>query len=273
MEATTQGGMPGQTSSKMLKIAATSWLSVAVLGQILFFLYIVAFYFKPTLMGDFEHWNKVLPNGFVKKDPTGNLMLAAHLLLAAFVTFGGVIQVIPFIRHRFPGLHRWNGRVYILMAMVISIAGIYLVTTRGAFGGPVASWALGVNGVLIIAFGGIAWRYARIQNYALHGVWAFRMFLAASGVWFFRVGLMLWLFIFRAPVGFDPETFTGPLITFLYFSCYLLPLTFWELYLYAQKQKTKVVKSGIALLFLFVTLLMAFGIMAVAVGLWWPRIV
>ena len=36
-----------------------------------------------------------------------------------------------------------------------------------------------------------------------------------NGVWFFWLGLLLWLMIHQQPVGFDPKTFTGPFLTFL----------------------------------------------------------
>jgi hypothetical protein len=259
------------SSQKILKYSAAFWLTTAIFGQIIFCFYIFLFYYMPTLTGNFAQWNKVLPSGYIQGDTTGNLLLAAHLLLAALITLGGIIQVIPKIRTRFPAIHRWNGRVYITMAIIISLAGLYLIITRGAFGGLVASYALGLNGVLIIAFGLTSWLRAAAGNYAAHRAWALRLFLTASGVWFFRVGLMLWLFIFRAPVGFDPETFTGPFITFLYFGCYLLPLAFLESYSYAQRRANKILTYTVATLITIATLLMAFGILAATLGLWLPR--
>lgn len=259
------------SSQKILKYSAAFWLTTAIVGQIIFCFYIFLFYYKPTLTGNFAQWNKVMPHGFIQGDTTGNLLLAAHLLLAALITFGGILQVIPKIRTRFPAIHRWNGRVYITMAIIISLAGLYMIITRGAFGGPVASYALGLNGILIIAFGLTAWLRAAAGRYAVHRAWALRLFIAASGVWFFRVGLMLWLFIFRAPVGFDPETFTGPFLTFLSFACYLIPLTFLESYFYAQRRGNKILQYTVALLITIATLLMAFGILAATLGLWLPR--
>ncbi len=192
--------------------------------------------------------------------------------MAALLTFGGIIQLIPAIRKYCPQIHRWNGRGYIAMAIASSLAGLYLLLTRDAFGGIMATWGLGVNGLLIMVFGAVTWAYARNKNYAMHRVWALRLFLAVSGVWFFRIGLMLWLFIFRAPVGFDPETFTGPFLTFLSFGGYLLPLALLELYLYAARQENHIVKAGVAAALFFGTVSMSFGILAATLGLWWPRI-
>lgn len=261
-----------ELGAKLLNISAAFWFFVAILGQAAFALYIIAFYYKPTLTGNFVHWNKVLPNGFVQGDMSGNIFLAAHLLLAAIVTLGGIIQLIPKIRTAFPVIHRWNGRVYISLAILIGLAGLYLIIRRGAVGGVVASYALGANAVLMILFGVVAWSYAKVKKYQTHRLWAFRLFFAASGVWFFRIGLMLWLFIFRAPVGFDPNTFTGPFLTFLYFACYLLPLAFLELYFYAQRQTRTFLKYGVALSVFAVTICMGLGILSATLGLWLPRI-
>jgi hypothetical protein len=37
--------------------------------------------------------------------------------------------------------------------------------------------------------------------------------MVLSGVWFFRLGMFLWLAINRGPAGFEPDTFTGPFLT------------------------------------------------------------
>lgn len=261
-----------ELSARFLSISAAFWFFVALIGQAVFALYVIAFYYRPTLSGNFEHWNKVLPNGFVQGDHSGNLFLAAHLLLAAIVTVGGMIQIIPKIRTSYPLVHRWNGRIYISLAILIGLTGLYLIVTRGAFGGIVASYALGANALLMVLFGIVAWRYARIKKYQIHRCWALRLFFVASGVWFFRIGLMLWLFIFRAPVGFDPNTFTGPFLTFLYFACYLLPLAFLELYFYAQRQNNAHLKYGVGMSIFAVATFMGLGILSATLGLWLPRV-
>ena len=48
-----------------------------------------------------------------------------------------------------------------------------------------------------------------------HREWAIRLFLVVSGVWFFRVFLMLWLTINQGPAGFDIETFQGPALKYI----------------------------------------------------------
>ena len=101
---------------------------------------------------------------------------------------------------------------------------------------------------------------------------ALRLFLAVSGVWFFRVGLMFWLIANRGPAGFDPQTFSGPFLTFLAFAQYLLPLALLELYLRAQQSRRGLTKLATAALLALATLAMAAGIAGAALVMWLPRL-
>ena len=58
----------------------------------------------------------------------------------------------------------------------------------------------------------------RMQLLDVHRRWAIRLFLAVSGVWFFRVGLMFWIGANQGAVGFDPASFTGPALSLRLFS-------------------------------------------------------
>ena len=110
-----------------LRLSATfCFLSIAA-GQLLFTAFILLFYYPPSLSGDFAAWNaKPLIKGFVPGDPGGNLFFAAHVLMAAVITFGGLVQLVPAIRGRWPAIHRWNGRLYLLSALVLALGGLWL---------------------------------------------------------------------------------------------------------------------------------------------------
>ena len=263
---------PSSLANKFLARAGTFWFQVAALGQGAFVIYIVAFYYTSTLQGNFEKWNEVLPKGYIADDWLGNLFLLVHLILAAVITFGGFIQLIPQIRKRAIKVHRWNGRIYMLTALIMSLTGIGLAFFRGVIGGAPAAIGIGLDGVLIIVFAIVAWRYAMKKNIAQHQKWALRLFMVVSGVWFFRVGLMLWLMIHRAPVGFDPQSFTGPFLTFLNFACYMLPLLFLELYFQAKEKGSVTAKWAMAGVVMCAALLMGGGIFSAVMGMWLPRI-
>ncbi len=244
---------------------------VACLGQLMFVLYLVVFYGGAVVNGNPEAWNKVLPNGYTPGAPLANLTIGLHLLVAIIMTLGGPLQLIPQVRARFPTFHRWNGRVYMVTAVVASITGLIMVWSGKALGGVVQHIGISVNGIAILLCAFMAVRYAMARKIAIHRRWAVRLFLAVSGVWFFRVGLMFWIAVNQGPAGFDPKTFQGPALEFLAFAQFLLPLAVWEVYLYAQEKGGRVARVAMASGLLVLTLAMALGILVASKGLWLPN--
>ena len=259
-------------AKKALSAAAAFWFLVAAAGQLIFVYYIAVFYGGTALRGDFDAWTKALIHGIIPDDIIGNIAVFAHILLAFVITAGGILQLVPAVRARFPVFHRWNGRVYMATAFLISIGGIYMILSRGTIGGLSQHIAICLNAVLIMVFAATALRRAIARDIKAHRRWALRLFLAVSGVWFFRVGFMLWNIINGAPVGFDPATFTGPFLTFLAFAQYLLPLAVLELYFYAQESQRPSVKFVMAATLSGLTLLMGVGIFGAFMGMWLPKI-
>lgn len=261
--------MSAQTA---LRTAAGSWFAIAILGQIIFASYVAIFYGRAVLAGDLSRWNKVMPHGYVPGDLTGNLMVGLHLFWAFLILTTGGIQLIPTIRRRAPAVHRYSGRVYMVAALVTSLAGAVMVWTRGTVGGMLQHVSITVNAVLIVACTVMAWRYARARQFADHRRWALRLFLVASGVWFFRVFLMLWLVIHRAPVGFDPKTFQGPFLSFLAIGQYAIPLLILELYFRAERSSRPALRWSMAGALGVLTLATMVGVGAATMGMWLRRL-
>jgi hypothetical protein len=261
-------------TNKPLTIAATTWFMIATAGQWLFGAYILLFYGKSTLTGDFERWNNVLPHGYVEGDWKGNALVGLHILLAAILVIGGPLQLIPQVRDRFPTFHRWLGRTYVVTAITVSMAGVIMVWTRGTVGDTLMHVSNSVQALYIIVFALLAIRYAKTRQFTRHRVWTLRLFMVVNGVWFFRVGLMAWLVLNGGPVGFSPKTFTGPFLTVLSIFTYAVPLSLimLELYLYAQQKQNQAFGLLIAILIGLFTILMAIGIFGATMGMWLPRL-
>lgn len=259
-------------AEKSLKSAAAFWFVTALIGQWMFVYYIVAFYGGSAVQKNFEAWNKVFPRGYIAGHTIGNFAVAIHLFLAVIIHIGGPLQLVPQIRARFPDFHRWTGRIYLPTAVIISIVGLYMVWFRGAVGDFGQHIAISLNGVLIIIFAGIALRYALRYDIATHRRWALRLFIVVSGVWFFRIGFMLWIVINGGPAGFDPKTFTGPFLSFWAFADYLLPLAVLELYLRARDRGGAPSRIAMAVGLFVLTVAMCVGIFAATMGMWLPRI-
>jgi hypothetical protein len=259
-------------ASAALQASARFWFLVAVTGQLAFAAYVAIFYGRAAVRADLAALNEVMPHGHVPGDTMGNAAVAMHLLLAFLVTVGGVMQLVPRIRRGVPAVHRWTGRIYVGASFAISVGGLYMVWVRGSVGDLSQHVAISINAVLIMLCAAFALRHALARNLAVHRRWALRLFLVMSGVWFFRVGLMLWVFLNGGPAGFDPETFRGPFLTFLAFAQYLLPLVVLELYLRAQERGGPAGRFAVATVLFVLTVAMGVGILIAIVGMWLPRI-
>lgn len=265
-------GARANRTGRLLKASATSWFVVAFLGQWMFVAYVIGFYGSAAVRGRFEDWNKVLPHGHVAGDTMGNLVVSLHLLFAVVVIVGGTLQLIPQVRRFAPAFHRWNGRLYLSSVLVMSVGGLVMVWTRGAVGDLSQHIAISINALLIIGFAGMALHHARARRIDVHRRWALRLFLAVSGVWFFRVGLMFWVVANQGPAGFDPKTFQGPFLTILAFAQYLLPLAVLELYFRAQAGGNPRARIAMTAGLGAATLVTATGIAAATAIMWLPRL-
>ncbi|WP_374401716.1 DUF2306 domain-containing protein [Niveibacterium sp.] len=253
--------------------SATVWLIVTLAGQVVFAAYVANFYGGAAIAGEYERWSKVLPRGFDSTEPLGNAMLGLHLLLAVAWVLSGMLQLIPAVRGHVPALHRWNGRLYIGFAAALAVGGLWLVWVRGGVVGDLAQHlAISINALFILGCAAMAWRAARLRRFGDHRRWALRLFVVASGVWFFRVGLMAWLAVHQRPVGFDAATFQGPFLTLLAFGVYVvLPLSLLQLYLTAKDRGGPAAHLGVTAVIGIVTLATCIGTFAAAMGMWLPR--
>ena len=258
----------GQT---FLRRTGQAWFAAAVAGQWFFVLY-VAMYFGPVLLGKglagLEETH--LPHGFVGGDVIGNLIIAVHVMLAIVIIGGGPLQLMPFIRKRFPTFHRINGRVYLALVFVTSLAGLFIVWTRGVLGGFSAHIAISLDAVLIMAFAVMTLRFALKRRLEVHRRWAMRLFMVVNAVWFFRIGFMLWM-VLTGGAGVDMKTFTGPAVVGLYFGQMIIPLGFLELYFYTQNHPGSAGRWAVGIVMIVLTALTIAGTLAAIVGMWLPR--
>lgn len=254
-----------------LNTSARFWFLVTAIGQVLFALYIVMFYGSTALQGNLPAWNKVLPHGYVPGDAMGNSALAAHLLLAAMITLGGLLQLTPQIRSRMPSFHRWNGRIYMLTAVMAAVFGLYMVWFRAGDSAFLQHLGISLDAILIIVFAALALRHALVRDIKAHRRWALRLFMAVNSVWFFRVGLMFWVFINKGPAGFDPHTFKGPFLDFWSFADCLLPLAVLELYLRTRDRAEAFGRLLMAGSLMLLTVALGIGVFVAFMGMWWPH--
>ncbi len=256
-------------STTALNRAAQFWYLVTAFGMWLFVYYIVAFYYSPTLRGDFEAWNAhhMLTHAYIPGDTAGNLMFAAHVLLAAVLTLGGTIQLIPQLRRHALALHRWNGRLFMITALIVAGGGLGLNILRGIDedGGGWPS-AIDFNGLLILIFAAMAWTFARRGRIAAHRQWALRTFMVVSGVWFLRLGVSIWIMSTAAIYG-QPRH-VGEFFSVWGWGCFLFPLAVLEIYLWSQKKGSATARYIVASLLVALTLLTTAGVVGAYKVFW-----
>lgn len=214
-----------------LKTAAIFWFVVMAASQWIFLFYLVAFYGTSAAAGDLSAWNRhPFLDGYVAGDLIGNLAFAGHALLAIVITFGGVFQLIPWIRARAAWLHRWNGRTFITTSIVVTLAGFYMVWFRGERDEPLRdSLTISMNGVMILLFAALAWRHAAARRIETHRRWALRTLVVVNGVFFLRLIFPGWLVLTQQ----EPSSMLFWIFELIAF---LLPLAIVELYLHATSR-------------------------------------
>jgi tetratricopeptide (TPR) repeat protein len=265
---------PATFSTSFLKAGSRFWFAVTVVSQLLFATYIVLFYSLSAVHGHLGDRSRFFNHAYVAGDDVGNLSVAAHILFAFLINLCGALQLVPQVRARAPVFHRWNGRIFIAGAFIVGLAGLYLVWIRGSVGDLPQHLASTLDALLIFLCATLALRNAVARRFAAHRRWALRLFMVLGGVWFFRLGLFLWIVVNRGPVGFDPNTFTGPVLTFWGFGEYLVPLAILELYLRAENRGAGTTnRIAVATLVFAATIAMAAGTFATAAGAWLPAVV
>ncbi len=253
-----------------LKAAARFWFGVTVIGQLVFAFAVASFYTLTAIRGDYHAWK--FTNGFAPGVTKGNWAVVMHVASAALIMLAGAVQLVPQVRSHFPVFHRWNGRIYMLAAVALSAAGLYMTWIRGSVGDLAQHLSSTLNAILICLFAGLALRFAMARDFRTHRRWALRLFLVVSGSWFYRIALFLSFLIFKGPVGFDPTTFTGPFLTVMGFANYLFPLAVLEIYFLAQDRPGALRRIATAGLLFVLTLVMIAGLFAATIAVWVPNV-
>ena len=259
-------------ADKALRAAAGFWLAVTVVGQFIFAFAVASFYGLTAFRGDYYVWHRFISRGLIAGDTAGNSAIAAHVASAAIIMFAGSLQLIPQIRNRFPVFHRWNGRTYMSFAVLGGAAGLYLTWIRGTVGDLSQHIGSSLGALLIFLFAALALRSALARDFIAHRRWALRLFLVVSGAFFIRLILFVSGVIFKGPFGFNPQTFTGPFLTFNTFAQYLVPLAVLEIYFRAQGRPSARNRFATAGLLFVMTLVMIGGIFAVTLTTWMPQV-
>lgn len=259
-------------NKSLLAYAAIAWFFVALAGQWMFAAY-TGLYFGGRLtesglpgLGDTH-----LQGGYVGGDVVGNLLLAAHVIVALVIHGFGPLQLVPWIRQKAPALHRFFGRAFLIGVLIAALSGLYIIWVKGTREGPEADITNTIDSALIMVFGYLALRNAIAGKITIHRRWALRLFIAASAVWFVRLQIYGTIVICdMLDIEFRPLYTT--VFAVAHIGKLLFPLGILELYLWAKDSGNERAKLLVGLLLIVATVATAIGIWGAATLGWLPKL-
>jgi uncharacterized membrane protein len=209
-------------------LVATVWLSAALFG-----LYILAFYAGALWDGEMQRWNEVLPRLYDRDAPGATAGIALHFAAGGVILLLGCVQLLSSVRARYPALHRWLGRLYVVAALLAAVGGLTSIALKGTVGGRVMNIGFGLYGVLMLVCAVETWRHARARRLEQHRAWSLRLFALAIGSWLYRMDYGFWLLLTDG-WGHTAD-FRGPFDVVMAFFFYLPNLLIAELFIRARR--------------------------------------
>jgi len=100
--------------------------------------------------------------------------IVVHAASAATALLLGPVQFLPAVRRRWPGVHRWTGRTYVVGCLAGGASG--LVLAAGVSSGVTAGAGFGALGAVWMHATGQGWRTARARQWPEHRRWMVRSF-------------------------------------------------------------------------------------------------
>ncbi|WP_240494344.1 DUF2306 domain-containing protein [Pseudoalteromonas gelatinilytica] len=259
------------TPFKALEYSKKLWFISLLMAQTCFVIYLILGYGMTGLTTGLSGWNRLNNTAYVANDATGNLMYAVHVLFAVAMILGGSLQLIEKLRAKYRAFHRYNGRVFVVLACCISFAGMYLMIVRGTVGNTLMHALTMFGGLVVIVSSIFAVKTARARNFNAHQKWTIRLYLAANGVLFFRLLIFAWFLVFGT-LGVDTATFTGPAVLAVSLCSYLVPLLIAELVRYAARTNITFITIGTACLMTLISIVFLIGLFGVTLANWYPAI-
>ena len=221
--------MESPPAPRFPRFATALWLALA-LFTIPFVIYSLNLGFS-GLLSDLSGESRF----YDPEEPIATMATFVHMASGAFLTFVAPLQVIPFVRKKWPILHRATGYALISLGVVTGAAGLTSIALVGTIGGPLMSAAFALYGALVLVSSLQTLRFARKGRYLRHRRWALRLTVLALGSWLYRVHYGVWYATTGGVASNDAFTGLFDQVTlFAFFLPYLLLL---ELIFAAERRR------------------------------------
>lgn len=271
MTALSVGEKPHGLADGLLRLSARLLVAVTWISAGLFGAYILAFYGGAMGDGTMERWNETLPRLYEPDSLISTLGIGLHFLTGGVLLLLGPVQLIGAVRDRWPGFHRWSGRLYVLAAFLTGLGGLGFILAKGTIGGTPMNIGFGLYGLLVVLASVETFRHARARRLAVHRAWAIRLFALVTGSWLYRMDYGFW-FMMMGKLG-HAQDFSGPFDAIMAFFFYLPNLAVAECFIRARRLSAPgVVRVGAAAMLLVATGFVGLGTFYFTKFYWGPPI-
>ncbi|RKS09481.1 putative membrane protein DUF2306 [Nocardiopsis sp. Huas11] len=169
-------------------------------------------------------------------------VLVTHIFSGTLLTLLVIVQVWPWMRGRYPAVHRWTGRVYVMVGIPLLGIPALLISPYSSTGTSTqisnTVWAL-----LWLSFTVTGYVMARRRRFADHREWMLRSFVLLYAIGFNRVVIVLLVLVAlpRLDTAYDGDLDAlifgiAPASSFL---SWLLPLLFVEWWLKYRRPRRR----------------------------------
>ncbi|MEZ0611762.1 DUF2306 domain-containing protein [Fibrella sp. WM1] len=255
---------------------ALRWTSVLLVITVwgsacLFGLYILAFYAAALYDNQMVRWNQVPPGLYERNTAAATAGIGLHFAAGGIILILGSIQLIEAARSRFPALHRWIGRLYVVACLLAAVGGLVFIGLKGTIGGLVMDLGFGLYGVLMGLAAVQTYRFAVKRQMSKHRLWALRLYALTIGSWLYRMDYGFWLLLTDG-LG-HTNTFSGPFDQIMAFFFYVPNLLVVEVFCRARARKaTPALKLSAAFVLLLATGFLGLGTYFFTLYYWGPAI-
>jgi len=159
--------------------------------------YIVAFF----LVQDPRTWRSIEDFGSELRP----ILIGPHFWGGAILSIFGPLQMLGCVRSRCPAVHRWSGRILLVLALITIISGSAFTAVYSTIGATVMDVPFWFFALAFLVCVVMAWRSACRRDFVAHRSWGTRTFalIVASAVY-----RLLVLPLFVSPRD-DPNQQTG----------------------------------------------------------------
>ncbi|WP_221391771.1 DUF2306 domain-containing protein [Dyadobacter sp. NIV53] len=248
-------------------LVATVWISAALFG-----LYILAFYASALYEGEMSRWNNVLPKLYEEDSTAATSGIGLHFATGGIILLLGSIQLLDSVRVRYPAVHRWIGRIYIISSIFAAVGGLLFIILKGTIGGLVMDIGFSLYGILMFIAAIETYRHAVAGRLDKHRAWALRLFALAIGSWLYRMDYGFWILLMDG-LGHERH-FTGPFDYLMAFFFYIPNLLVAEIFISVRQYKTNpFLRLSASFVLLLATGFLLLGTYYFTLYYWGPAIV